>query len=259
MQNRLSFTSRSILAILVAGVSAIVISSANATMVQGNPYTPPGADFDIFALQGITPTNSFGDPLMHPQVNTDFEFTPSIGVSWDQGNGHLKDFGLGLFQDSAHNTFSTGMNVQYHTLVNAFSVSITLQDFDIKLGDPFFNKNKVEPGLMFLGADNSIYASLTPHDIFPYMHQHGSQKDVWDISFADLLNAKGLSNVPIKGFVLYADMLDGEKANSDPYLFLGAGNGTPVPEAGNYLAGLAAILFALIFQAKQLRRKQAKA
>ena len=85
-------------------------------MLQGNPYTPPGADFDIFALQGIDSTHTFGDSSFHPQVNTDFEFTPSIGVSYDQGNGNLHDFGLGLYQNSQHNTFSTGLNVVYATI-----------------------------------------------------------------------------------------------------------------------------------------------
>jgi hypothetical protein len=235
----------------------------SAVTLQGNPFTPSGStDFQIFAEQGVDASNPLGLDGFSPQVNTDFEFTPSIGVSYDQGGSKLKDFGIGLFQDASKNTFSTGLNIQYTKPVDAFSVSITVMDFDIEAGkDTSFKSTKVEPGLILLGANNSIFASLTPTDIFPYLSQHGNSKDVWDINFASLLSGLHIADGNITGFVLYADKTDGEKASSDPYLLLAVGNGIPaVPEPATYFAGLAAIGFALLFHVKNvLKRKRAVA
>jgi hypothetical protein len=167
-----------------------------------------------------------------------------------------------LFQDQQKNTLSTGLNIQYNKPVDAFSVTITVMDFDIEAGkDTAFKSGKVEPGLILLGANNSIFASLTPTDIFPYLVQHGNSKDVWDINFASLLSGLHIADGSITGFVLYADKTGGEKANSDPYLLLAIGNGIPtVPEPATYVAGLAAIGFALLFHFKHgLKRKRAVA
>lgn len=253
-------TGRGLPASLIAVLLFCVASNLSAVTLQGNPFTPSGSDnFQIFAVQGVDTSNPLGLDGFSPQVNTDFEFTPSIGVSYDTGGGQLKDFGIGLFQ-SGNSTFSTGLNIRYNQPVDAFSVSITVMDFDIQAGkDTSFKGKKVEPGIILFGANNSIFASLTPTDIFPYLVQHGNSKDVWDINFASLLSGLHIADGTITGFVLYADKTDGEKANSDPYLLLAIGNGIPaVPEPATYFAGLAAIGFALLFHVKNvLRRKRA--
>lgn len=247
--------------LVVALAFAISTENANATFLRGQPYTPTGANFSMTAVQGITPTTPTGITGVHPQVNGDFEINGSIGVSYDQGNGNLKDFGLGLYQDSAKNTFSTGMMISYNELVKASSVTITLEDFDINSGATGFNTKKVEPGILIFGPGNSIFANLTPAQIFPYMtlNPNGPDKgDTWDINFGNVLNGLKIADGPISGFLLYADMLNGEQANSDPYLLVAVGNGIPqVPEPANYLTGLAALLILGMSHFTVLRRKNA--
>ena len=69
-----------------------------------------------------------------------------------------------------------------------------------------------------------------------------NKADIWDLDFSKLFANLNLANTTISGFLLYADMLNGEKANSDPYLLVSVGNGiVVVPEASNYLAGAVAI------------------
>lgn len=250
-------------AALIAVLLLTVTCRLSAVTLEGNPFTPSGSsNFQIFALQGIDSSHLFGDNNFSPQVNTDFEFTPSIGVSYDNGNGGVTNFGLGLYQ-AGNNTFSTGLNIRYNQPVDAFSVTITVMDFDIKSGATFFNSQKVEPGLVLLGANNSVFASLSPTDIFPYLSPHstGGKKatgDVWDINFSQLLSGLHIADGSITGFILYADQTNGEKANSDPYLLLAVGNGVPaVPEPTTYFAGFAAIAFALLFHARQVLKKRA--
>jgi hypothetical protein len=229
-------------------------------MLQGNPYVPTGANFQIVGLQGIDAAHPLGQSGFQTQVNTDFEFTPSIGVSYDTGNGTLKDFGLGLYQDAAHNTFSTGLRTNYNTLVDAASVTITVEDFDVHLADGGFNySKKVAPTITLLGANNSIFATFKPADIFPVMQEQplaGGKKgesDIWDINFGDLLSKLHLADGQITGFLLSADMSNGETPNSDPYLLLSVGQGIMVPEPANYAVGLAAIIFAGLFHLRQVR------
>ena len=252
--------------VLAAGALFVLSSTANAVMVQGNPYVPPGANFQIFALQGIDSSNPTGQSGFSPQVNTDFEFTPSIGVSYDQGGGSLKDFGLGLYSNASNQIQSTGLNVQYHQAVDAASVTITVEDFDISSKSTFFNPNKVEPTILLLGPNNTVVAHASPKDIFPNLTQNttsGSKStDIWNLNFGQLLNSLHLQDTSITGFVLSADMANGEIPSSDPYLLVAIGSGIPaVPEVTNYLAGVVAIAFAGLFHLRQfqLRRKTAKA
>src|SRR6476660_6725564 len=72
---------------------AIAGQNARATFLRGQPYTPTGADFTMTAVQGIDASHPNGNTSFHPQVNGDFEFKDSIGVTYDQGGGHTKDFG----------------------------------------------------------------------------------------------------------------------------------------------------------------------
>ena len=240
---------------------AIATQNARATFLRGQPFTPTGANFSMSAVQGINPANPTGTSGFHPQVNGDFEFKDSIGVSYDQGNGQLKDFGLGLYQDSSKNTFSTGLNITYNSLVQASSITITVEDFDIGSKDTAFNPKKVEPGIAIFGPNGNIFANLTPTQIFPYLKPNttaGQDKgDVWDLNFGDVLSGLKIADGPVSGFLLYADMLNGEQANSDPYLLVAIGNGIPVPEPATYVA-IGAVLFMLgASHVTVLRRKPA--
>lgn len=235
-------------------------ASSSAVTRLGNPFRPAGANFDITGIQGIDASTPLGTSN-GAQVNKDFEFTPSIGVTYTN-NGKLTDFGLGLYQDNS-GTHSTGLRINYDTLVKASSITITVEDFDIDTKATFFNPNKVMPVITLFGPNNSVFATIGPKDIFPNLKPNttaGTAKgDVWDISFAGLLNTLHLSDTDITGFLLSADMTNGEKANSDPYLLLSVGNGIPVPEASNYMAGIAALVFAGLFHMRQLKLRKSAA
>lgn len=235
--------------IAVTVTTSFLASNAHAVFLRGNPYIPAGANFQMIGVQGINPSSPTGQTGFNPQVNGDFEFRDSIGVSYDQGGGKgLKDFGLGLYSDAAKQTQSTGILIQYNQPVDAFSVRVTLEDFDIKSTDTFFKSSKVEPGVVIFGANGSVLANADPTKIFSALTYNSSlsqtnKADVWDLDFSKLFTNLNLANTSISGFLLYADMLDGEKANSDPYLLVSVGNGiVVVPEASNYVAGIVAIL-----------------
>jgi len=246
-------------ALLAVGTLLIANSSANAVLLVGNPFVPTGANFQMFALQGIDSSTPTGKSGFSPQVNRDFEFPDSIGVSYDQGNGQLTNFGLGLYFNSQQQVQSTGLNIRYNGLVSASSVNITVEDFDIKAGATFFNPQKVEPGILILGPNNTVIASASPTDIFHNLVPNtktGQKGDVWDINLGSVLNTLNISDTTISGFILYADATGGERPNSDPYLLVSAGNGIVVPEASNYIVGLAGIMFAGLFHRRQVQLKR---
>src|ERR1043166_1637793 len=166
---------------------AIATQNAHATFLRGQPYTPANANFSMSAVQGINSANPTGTAGFHPQVNGDFEFKDSIGVSYDDGTGKLTGFGLGLYQDSSKNTFSTGLMVNYNTLVQASSITITVEDFDISAKDSAFNPKKVEPGILIFGPNGNVFANLTPTQLFPYLKPNTTlgqaKNDVWDLKY----------------------------------------------------------------------------
>ena len=246
---------------LVAAALAGAGSTANAVVLLGNPYTPTGADYQITALQGIDASHPMGQSGFNPQVNHDFEFDGSTGVSYDTGGGTLKDFGLGLYNGANNAVQSTGLRIDYNSLVTASSVVVTIEDFDIKAGhDTFFNSGKVEPTLLLLGANNSIFAQANPTDIFSALSpvSGGGKADVWDLNFQQLLSNLNIADGAISGFILGADMAHGEKPNSDPYLLVSVGSGIPViPEASTYAGGLFGIGIALASLIRSLKRRTA--
>jgi hypothetical protein len=257
-------TNRNLSIALIAFALTTAWSNAHATFLRGQPFTPTGANFSMSAVQGIDASHPNGVSSFHPQVNGDFEFQNSIGVSYDDGTGKLKDFGLGLYQDQAHNTQSTGLMISYNQLVNASSVTITIEDFDIQAGhDTFFKTGKVEPSITLFGPGGTVFATLNPTAIFNNMTVNtttGNNTDVWDLNFGKVLNSMHLADGPITGFLLYADALNGEQNNSDPYLLVSIGNGIPqVPEPSNYVAAIAAIVILGVSQATVLRRKKVTA
>jgi hypothetical protein len=256
-----SSATRRTLSIAALVLAFALASSAHATFLRGQPFTPTGANFTITAAQGIDASHPAGNTSLKPQVNGDFEFKDSIGVSYDDGTGKLKDFGIGLYQDPAKNTESTGLRINYNSLVQASSVTITIEDFDINTGDTFFKTGKVEPSITLFGPGGTVFANLTPTDIFKNMTLNtttGKNTDVWDLNFGKVLTSMKLADGPITGFLLYADALNGEQNNSDPYMLVAVGNGIPqVPEPANYLAGIAAILMLGVSHMTVLRRKKA--
>src|SRR4051812_29047611 len=89
-----------------AGALLVFAQVSSGVTLQGNPFRPTGANFTITAVQGISDANPQGVSGVSPQVNRDFEFQGTTGVSYDTGGGHLTDFGLGLYTSGA-STFST--------------------------------------------------------------------------------------------------------------------------------------------------------
>jgi hypothetical protein len=237
--------------------SAPVTPSAKASL-QGNPYIPAGANFKIYAQQGIDAAHPFGNSAFSPQVNTNFEFTPSIGVSYDTGKATPTDFGIGLYSPAKGMITSTGLQIVYNHLVDAASVTITLEDFDIDTKATFFNNKKVEPSIILFGPGGTVYASASPIDIFPNLvpNMSGSaggkgSTDMWDLNFGALLSTLHLSDAPISGFLLYADTTNGEKPNSDPYLLVSVGNGVPPVPEPTTIALLAASLSLLFVRRRR--------
>jgi hypothetical protein len=248
-------------AFMVVALLFFVASPLPAAVTRlGNPFTPAGADYDIFARQGIDAAHPTGDTsFTYTQVNTGAENMPAFGVSYQASvaSSTLTDFGIGIYDDAAHAVHSTGLNIQYDSLVLASSVTIRMLDFDIDNKATFFNSGKVEPSLLLFGPGGTLYASATPTDIFNSMTFVSKDNDgTFDLNFGALLTNKGLADGPISGFLLYADATDGEHVGSDPYFLQSIGNGVVVPEAGNFVAGLAAIAFGGLFHLRQVRRQR---
>lgn len=261
MKSRLLMQRSIIFPGLISALMTFGAYSANAAVtLLGNPYTPSGANFSISAIQGINLSTGDGSGG-NPQVNLGVEFADGIGVSYTQDNGQLKHFGLGLYSPSHNQTESTGLRIQYSSLVDPNTLTIRLEDFDLKENSTFFNPGKVEPGILILGPNNTILANALPTDIWSAMSSvpgsNGRFQDVWDVSFAQLLVNLNLQVNAISGFILYADQTAGEHANSDPYFLVSVGNGMPaIPEPTTYFAGIAGLAFALIHHLQQRSRKR---
>jgi len=240
---------------LVAGAFTIA-SSAHAVVVLGNPYTPTGANFTITAIQGVTDANPLGISGVSPQVNRDFEFQGATGVSYDIGGGKLTNFGLGLYSGANNSILSTGLRIDYNDLVSASSIVVRVEDFDIDTKATFFNPQKVEPTVLLLGDNNAILGKASPTQIFSALTPVSGSKDVWDLEFDKLLSNLNIADGPIRGFVLAADMNNGERPNSDPYLLVSIGNGIPaVPEGDTYMVGLFGIGIAAVSVVRTMKRR----
>jgi hypothetical protein len=234
-----AFTTRVFPAVFIAMLFLVPCPLQAGVVRLGNPFIPAGAtNFSIFALQGIDAGTPLGDTGVSPQVNLNFEFPAVLGVTIDQGGGKLKDFGIGLYEGTAKQTQSTGLEILFNQPIFADSATATVLDFDIQAGkDTFFKPEKVEPSIAFLGPGNTILGTALPIDIFPNLVPTlgGAKGDTWIINFPGLLNTIGLAgNTPINGFILFADQTGGERPSSDPYLLVSVGNGV-VPEAPTYV------------------------
>lgn len=213
--------------ILAVGVCVGSNASAAATRL-GHSYVP-SPQYSIFSLQGIDAANMFGDGNPASQVNTGLEFTGGLGVTYDPGNGHLTDFGIGLYKNATNQVKSTGLRINLTTPTDAAKVVITLADFDINAGkDKFFNPNKVEPRIILFGPTGMVYANAGPTDIFSLLTVNTTSPvatgkgapDVWDLNLGALLAKMSLPDTNITGYQLYADASTGNKVPSDPYFFV---------------------------------------
>ena len=222
----------------VAPAAVLIVLSASAsaqTQRVGASYSPTGSDYTVTALQGIDSSNPNGQSAI---VNLDFEMKPSIGVTYDQGGGKLKDFGIGLYS-SGHNgpVESTGLAVTYDTLVTASSATLTVEDFDIHSLTSGFKPGKVEPLISVYGAGGALIGTATPQQVLASMTANGKPgDDVWDINMATLLSNMHSSATSISKVVLFADAANGEKTSSDPFLLRAISKGQPVPEPASLCA-----------------------
>jgi len=216
---------------LRAPIIAIALASIAGVSAQtrlGNPYRPAGANYNITAYQGIDDAHP-GGTTSGAQVNRDFEFTPSIGVTYTNSKGKMTDFGLGLYQASKKGSLqSTGLMITYDAIVKANTANVTVMDFDLKGNATGFNPKKVEPVIDIYGAGGTLLTSAGPSEVFSVMHLEG-QADTWSINMGSLLAAKGVSASGISAVRLSADWKHGE-GKSDPYLLKSASNPTVVPE-----------------------------
>lgn len=252
--------SRATLPALFAGAFMLAGTTVNAAVGHlGNPYTPSGANYTITATQGINSTNGSGGTTNGAQVNTDFEFKGTLGVSYLNSSNKLTDFGIGLYT-SGGTTLSTGLNIALAKPSLASSVSITLADFDITSTATFFNPNKVEPSILVFGANNTVLFSADPTAIFNAMKPSTgvTSEDYWDLNFGKLLTNAGQSaDASISGFLLYADSTRGEKASSDPYFITAVSGGIPaVPEPRTYAAGAVLVALLILGHAKAVLKKK---
>ncbi len=240
---------KQIVTTFAAAALVLAVTSVRATTQLGQPYDPPGQNYTITAQQAINASGGNGTSLANTQVNIGFEFSDGIGVTYDQNN-QGKSFGIGLYQDAAHATQSSGLKITFDSLTAANTVVIKLADFDIKASDvqsghvTGFNPAKVEPGIILYGANGAQVANFDPATIFKSMTPSSGaagSEDYWNVSFAALLANAGVSNQGITGFLLYADQNHGENSNSDPYFLVNAAGTTLVPEMSSLfpLVGLA--------------------
>ena len=211
----------------------------------GQAYTPPGAHFSISALQGINASGA-GGTTSGASVIQNFETVSTYGVSYTDNKNNVQDFAIGLYgggggKGAPASVFSTGLEVDYFQPVLASSTSFVLTDFDLKSGAPGFQATKVEPSLLLLNTDGSIFASATPAQLFPNLVSianplGGSGGDWYSLNMGGLLSTLGHADGAIGGVILYADQSNGEKVPSDPYQLYSVGcDPTVVPEPGSGL------------------------
>lgn len=275
--SQFAFITKCTVAFAAAAAAAVgVLTTAHGAVVSlGQPYAVSPTT-DIFAVQGITDGNPLGTSAAN--VNQNFEFAGAIGSTYNTGSG-LRDWGIGLVEPGGVNQ-STGLNINYKgSLVDAATVTFTLEDFDIGSKDTFFKSEKVMPLITVYGLNNTIIATLTPNNIFSLMTPNSSSgkkgsSDVWDLNLGTLLNSiKIASDTSIAGFILSAapsanggsflnptnTVNTGSGNGGDPYQLVALGTATVVPEASNYLVGMVAIAILGASHFSLFRRKKAKA
>lgn len=214
----------------IIAIAVAAITGASAQTRLGNPYRPAGANYTLTGIQGIDDAHPSGT-VSGAQVNRDFEFAPSIGVTYTSPKGKLVDFGIGLYTGSSKGKYeSTGLMITYDAIVKAATANVTVMDFDIKGNATGFNPRKVTPVIDVYGPGGIFLAKAGPTEIFSVIKFESSAADgTWSINMGALLAAKGVAATDISAVRLSANWKNGERA-SDPYLFKSANNPTAVPE-----------------------------
>lgn len=249
----------------VASLAAVaVLASANmvhaAVIDLGSPFTPAGANYTITAVQGIDAANPLGNSGLSPTVNQNFEFPGVYGVNYQNNAGGVSQGGLSLYNNGPGGGIqSTGLRVDYNTLVSASSVNITVEDFDIKNNTAWGSTSKARPNITLLGAGGVVIGTATPDQVLPNLVAAGGGSDIWNVNLGGLLSTMGLANQSVSGYLLsaanYAGNVFQGPTTDDPYLLVNAGNGIPViPETSSFLPLLGVLGVAMV--APKLRRKR---
>lgn len=201
-----------------------------------SPYRPAGGNVSIYGLQDITASNPFGSAA---SVALNFEFNPSIGVAYTDTKGKVVDWGLGVYQKDKNSGFvSTGLSVNYDSLVRASTADLTLMDFDIKDKSGGFRAKKVTPLISLFGANDQLIGTATSDQILRTMTaaNTGFKEDSWNLNLGSLLSNMGKSDTAISKVLLFADANSQQGKKSDPYTLMSVGKAQPVPEPASMLA-----------------------
>lgn len=245
-------------ALVATALLAVAVSSANAVTDLGNPYTPAGANFSIYAEQNVNLSTGQSQGGT-PQVNLNFEDTAGYGVKYTNASNMQVEFGIGLYDTTPP---TTGLKLLYNQNVLASSLTVRLSDFDLMQNATVFDyAHKVAPGILFLGPSGNVIANALPENMHLGTSSSamtwvtGFMTDTWDVSFAQLLSNLGMSDTAISGFVLYADHTHSETASSDPYFLRSATNGvTTVPDGGSTVMLLGSALLGLAGLRQKLQK-----
>jgi len=234
------------MAFLALGSSAHVQAGV---VEEGNPYTPAGANYAIYAIQNVDPTstNASGATQTGANVNLNFEHNGSTGVTYTGSNGKTTDFGIGLYSP----TQSTGLDINYGTPVTAVSVALSIIDIDLNNTNTGFAANKVAPALLVETTIGNYYFS--PTQILSNSTFTTPLDGTLSIDFSHA--AWGLTGTNITDVVLYGyqDSSNTYNSPSDPYELFAVSNGVNTPEPSTYaiLAGcLSVVYFCRRFKAK---------
>lgn len=235
------------------------------TIELNQPFTPAGQNYNITALQNLTPLTLDGGTPVGANPNVNYEFQGGFGVRYTNAHGQLTDFGIGLYDSSCApgiQAASTGLNIAFDQLVSSNGLSATLGDFNLNECSTDFNTGRVAPTVSIYGtggfllgnfsaaqilADNAL-SLLTTNDPI-------AQTDLWKLNLGALVGP----NVHVSGFTLGADLQNGGGSqmvvNSVPY-FLVSVSGcecAPIPEPGSAFLILSAGLGCLIITRRRNR------
>lgn len=209
-------------------ISCASLHAAEANL--GSPFTPPGANFSLTALQGGIPDASTitGSSTAGAQVSIGGELQTvapppqptGFGVSVVGPNGQLnfnQQQGLGLYQPNGGNSVAAdGLLLNYTGPVTASSVTLTLADFDLNVhnvtagttaadaltanNQPVsFLHDKVSPQILIQTAGGPVInvdpTSNASSVILKSMQFAATQvnADTWTLNMGTLLNGLGVN------------------------------------------------------------------
>ena len=238
---------------------------ASSTIELSQAYVPAGANYSITALQNLTPLTLDGGTSVGANPNVNLEFQGGFGVRYQNSEGRLTDFGIGLYDASCApgvQTASTGLNIDFSHLVSSHGLSATLGDFDLNGSSIDADPSKVAPTISIYGNGGLLLGNFSTADIIA---DHAAtlltsmdpiaKTDLWKLSIDSLVGP----NAQISGFTLGADTHNGSGSlmavHSDPYFLVSVNGGdcAMVPEPGSAFLILSAGLGALIITRRRSR------